>query len=337
MVLKNKLRYAYLSGLHPTLPLSELKSIHEAFNSWYQEIAVHEQLVLYKSSLDPRLVVERAGMIHEVGTVLDIVEADIRVLEKSLKTIVEDLRVSALRITRVKGVARHIETKLRELRGKLNLQSSGKTQIHVIVSEGIAVIGLVEAIQDKKALSMRRPHKRPFFRSVALDPRLARIFVNLSRPPPWGVYYDPFCGTGGFAIEAGLMGLQVLCSDIDPVMARGSLINVRTLLSPQSPHVCMHSDAVALPVRDESVDAIGTDPPYGRSASTKGRKTERLLRAFLEEAARVLRKGRYVAFASPHWLDIDNLVSEAGLYLVEKHYMRVHGSLTRIIAVARKV
>ncbi|GIQ99269.1 MAG: hypothetical protein CM15mP6_2860 [Methanobacteriota archaeon] len=60
------------------------------------------------------------------------------------------------------------------------------------------------------------PTDRPFFKPVTLDPRLARLMVSLSfSGGPPSMIVDPFCGTGGIAIEASLLGLEVLASDLD--------------------------------------------------------------------------------------------------------------------------
>jgi len=210
----------------------------------------------------------------------------------------------------------------------------GSLVLRIIVTEGAALIGVLEARRPRGYFEPRRPHRKRFYKPGPLDPRLARVFVNLSRPLPGHLYYDPFCGTGGFAVEAALNGLHILCSDLDPEMAEGAPQN----LNQYTPdHVCLQADARMMPVRSSSIDCIGTDPPYGRSIKIRGaRGAEELLKGFLAEAARVLKPCRYVSFAAPHWVDVDRLVEEAGLELIEKHYMRVHGGLTRILAVARK-
>ena len=71
------------------------------------------------------------------------------------------------------------------------------------------------------------PTERPFFKPVTLDPRLARLLVCLSfsRGKP-SVIVDPFCGTGGIAIEASNLGLQVLASDLDSRMVEGTRTNM---------------------------------------------------------------------------------------------------------------
>ena len=75
----------------------------------------------------------------------------------------------------------------------------------------------------------RSPTDRPFFQPVSLEPRLARLMISLghrSDSEPTTVI-DPFCGTGGIAIEAMLAGLNVLASDLDPKMVKGTEENLQ--------------------------------------------------------------------------------------------------------------
>ena len=51
------------------------------------------------------------------------------------------------------------------------------------------------------------------------------VSLSFSRDPP-SIIVDPFCGTGGIAIEASLLGLEVLASDLDSRMVEGTKSNL---------------------------------------------------------------------------------------------------------------
>ncbi len=60
-----------------------------------------------------------------------------------------------------------------------------------------------------------------------LPPKLAQILVNLAvRDSEKLKVYDPFCGSGGVLVEAGLLGHEILGSDVDPRMLEFSTKNL---------------------------------------------------------------------------------------------------------------
>ncbi len=336
--------YALLSGAHPTLPLAEARAVVEA---WGGEPGPYlEMLLLYNPPPGPRLLVEQTGMTREAGEALLVCEAagiDYRLAAETIASRLPPGAQVRIEFTRLRGYARGVvdaASVVEGLAGELRRLGATPTPrarytARVIVVEGVALIGILGYRRPRGFFEERRPHRKPFYKPGPLDPRLARVFVNLSRPVPGMLYYDPFCGTAGFAVEAGLIGLRVACSDLDPEMAEGAPVNLDAYGVDYI--AVVEADARSQPVRGGAVDCIGTDPPYGRSIKVRGGATaEQLLSGFLREAARVLKPCRHVAFAAPHWVDVDSLVAGAGLELREKHYMRVHGGLTRILVVARK-
>jgi tRNA (guanine10-N2)-dimethyltransferase len=93
-------------------------------------------------------------------------------------------------------------------------------------------------------------------------------------------------------------------------------------------------DARKLPAMQ--VDAIATDPPYGRQATTARTPLEELYRLALPSIAGVLKRRRYICITSPAGLELQELAGGVGLKLVERHEQRVHKSLTRHIYVFQK-
>ena len=114
------------------------------------------------------------------------------------------------------------------------------------------------------------PTDRPFFKPVTLDPRLARLMVSLSfsRDPP-AMIVDPFCGTGGIAIEASLLGLDVLASDLDSRMVEGTKSNLDWAMGSGSYKI---ERCPANSIHETWGEIEGCsfvfDPPYGRNAWT---------------------------------------------------------------------
>jgi tRNA G10 N-methylase Trm11 len=90
------------------------------------------------------------------------------------------------------------------------------------------LIGETVAIQDINEYS-ERDFKRPErdARLGMLPPKLAQILINLSgAEPDKDTIYDPFCGVGTILMEATLMGLNAIGSDISEENIRKSRENL---------------------------------------------------------------------------------------------------------------
>ncbi len=339
--------YAILSGEHVTLPLAELKAIIESEGYEYEELLVLDQLVLFKSKPPvAERITNRAGMVREVGLFISISTASLSEFSSRIR----DLHLCDLvkgnfiiRSRRFKGHSHTVNVRdfVNLLAGKIIKECKVKvdplspsTIIRLLFTDGIVVVGLMLAKTNTRIFTERGPAKKPFFRPGALSVQLSRVFVNLSRPKKHQLYLDPFCGTGGFLVEAAFMGFPALGFDLNEVMVEGARINLDYYGF--SNIEVLRADATRMPLIDNSVGAIGTDPPYGRSTSTMGYKLSDIIEGFVYSSADILIRGGYLVFATPHIFDARNIIEEAGLVLVERHYMRVHGSLTRILWVVRK-
>ena len=143
------------------------------------------------------------------------------------------------------------------------------------LSPPMIIWGLKQENWQRSGWGGRSPMDRPFFQPVSLEPRLARLMISLghrSDTEPTTVI-DPFCGTGGIAIEAMLAGLNVLASDLDPKMVKGTKENLQwaseDLCSGYSATWDVQESGVGLTpdVWGKVGGAIfAFDPPYGRNA-----------------------------------------------------------------------
>ena len=62
---------------------------------------------------------------------------------------------------------------------------------------------------------------------TSLHPQLARCCVNLTGIKKDETLLDPFCGTGGILIEAGLMGLNCIGGDISDWVLKKCRENIK--------------------------------------------------------------------------------------------------------------
>jgi len=95
------------------------------------------------------------------------------------------------------------------------------------------------------------------------------------------------------------------------------------------------ADVKNLPIM--KADCVVTDPPYGISSTTLKRNTRQLVTELLKSSLELLDRGKCVCLAAPKSLEIGKMGDELGFRHLVSHYVYVHRSLTREIAVFEKV
>lgn len=335
--------YFFLSGEHRTLPYSELMALSEAERNYLKIHAKLDQVVIGECEEKFFEVLKRrAALVRYAGILLGIAETregadSLRRLLKE-NSLLRNLPFSHVSFRRVKRYGYNIKyadviNVIQEvLQG--TARSPNAPLIDVIVSEGVMVVGYRLYTRKVREFNARAPQRRPIYLPGTLTPLWSRLFVNLSRAGPRGLFYDPFCGVGGFLLEACVMGLKYVGSDISIRHAEGAVKNLTHYGC--VPHVFV-ADACRTPVPAQKVSSIGTDPPYGRLTQVQcGGGLQELMECFLNEAAEILSNGGYLAFAQRKDIDVEGMIDDAGLEVVERHLNWVHGALTRDIFVVRK-
>ena len=334
-----------LSGEHPTLPFSELKAILEAEEHEYQVLEKLTQILRLKAYIENVKSIEfRSAMTRICALELLCCSADAEEIFKivrsaSLEEFIQKGESFAVRVRRVRESASHLlgvelERKLGELilnkvkEVKVDLANPQKTFFGVLTDNKF-VFGLKIGEISPKLFTQRRPRKRPFFHPSAMPPKLTRCMVNLTKPKVGELVLDPFCGTASMLIEAGLIRCRVLGLDVKHRMVKGSLRNL--LHYGVKPEGMIVADALKPPTI--KADCIASDPPYGRSATTLGRETHQIIKDSLSTLQDHLAKGRRICVAAPKSVKAGMLGEEQGLKHVESHFVYIHRSLTREIAV----
>ena len=185
----------------------------------------------------------------------------------------------------------------------------------------------------KHGWSAMRANKRPFFRPVSLEPRLARAAVNIAAECKDGFVVDPMCGTGGILIESGLSGRPTFGIDFDPVMVDGCQQNIDWA---KVDATVVRGDATRCELPND-VAAIVIDPPYGRNSPSD----EKLIEDVLENIRTQCPDSKLVVIlpVSPESDNLDEeITTEIKLpgYEIEGAYgIPVHKSLGRILIIAK--
>lgn len=332
---------------HPELPLAELNAVIECEEMDVKVDDVTEGLVILKNISKEnfyeyyRILTKRLGYTHEVHEF--ILKTSIHDLDGDVSAIGWSDYIDENFAVRVKRIRSEIDTVGYERKlGTLILENSEgirvnlskpKTLVRVVAHDDDLFVGIERIKLDKKHFEDSKPHKRPFFYPGSMNPKLARCMVNLSRIKEGELLLDPFCGTGGILIEAGLIGCKVVGSDIYWKMKNGTAINLEHYGI--TDYRTFHLDVRELKMY-EKVASVVTDPPYGISTSTGDVDGEDIFKEFFHAIYDNMRDDAYLCMASPHYVDLKPMVDEVGFEIVEQYSIKMHRSLTRIISVICK-
>lgn len=322
------MKYFVLRGDNEHLAEGELKALLEAYG---QKASLDCYTMICLCDVGNQVaskVVRRAGFIKEAGTLLGVYDAysveDAREVARVLGD--SPVHVSVYKST----VEERAVREFLEVAG-IGQRTRGIGEKRLIFSSGLVFLGVKEYVQDTKSM-LHRAKCKPFKRSIALNPDIARALVNLTRAKEGSLLLDPFAGTGSVLIEAWEMGIRGIGVDIDWKLVKGMVTNIKYF---NVGVIALLGDSRHLVYRE--VDHVATDLPYGRGASTHGVEIRELYRAFAERLSEYLSKRGYASFITPLWLEdfVDELLSSCGLRLAGRYYDYVHSSLTRVINVVK--
>lgn len=338
-----------LSLEHPTLPKAELEAvlksedigftIKKEFNGFLIIEIPDESLKNFK------LASKRLALTHEIFQV-HIATDKTNLIAEIDKYPWEEIVTSnyAVRVKKTgKNPAINTLELEREIGGIIKDRTKNKFKVNlenpqiflrVAIIGNRTFMGLRLIKIPKKHFFELKPHKRPFFYPGSMSPKLARCMVNLTGIRAGEILLDPFCGTGGILIEAGIIGARVLGTDIDPKMVKGTIENLQ--------HCNVHDyEVFRADVRKLNlpyqVVAVATDPPYGISASTGGEESRKLCGEAILSLENIVKDDGRICMATPHYMDIDGLLENTEFEIIEQHHIRMHKSLTRVISVLKKI
>jgi tRNA (guanine10-N2)-dimethyltransferase len=325
-----------LSGEHESLPSAEIAGCLEAQDLKFAiKAKARGVLILDAPEMDIGKIKRRLALSHYIDSHLFFCEVN---EISDLKEPIEIDRGSfAVRAKRIQSAhlnieLKHVEKLVADLVKEENAVDleNPENEIRVILSNKLYVGKKLVKI-PRNTFEDRKVKNRPYFSPISLHPRLARALVNLSRIKEGQTLLDPFCGTGGVLMEAACVGARTIGSDIDRRMVRGAEENLSSFNIESE---LFGADIGLVKDRVVEVDAIATDPPYGKAATTNREDVFSLYKRAFEAFSDILKPGGYASVVLPD-LELIELGKEY-LILNETHSMRVHKSLTRHFSVFKK-
>lgn len=204
---------------------------------------------------------------------------------------------------------------------KANLTNPA-TAIEFMLTKNKVYCGL-QIYENSERFDDRRAHLRPELHPTSLSPRLARACINLLGIKK-GTVVDPFCGSGGILIEAGLLGLKAEGYDIDQIMLNRAEINLDFYKIKN--YKLIKKDATTI---SKKIDYIITDLPYGRNTNVAD--LDDLYLRFLKNLKKILAKKAVVIF--PSNIKHKRLIKSAGLKIEKEFDYYIHRSLSKRITI----
>ncbi len=173
---------------------------------------------------------------------------------------------------------------------------------------------------------------------------------------------DPFCGTGGFLLEAALLGIPTLGTDLDSRMVDGSKENLIWLRQNFDAENCVTlrtDNALSLEL-SAAASGFVFDPPYGRNSW----RSDESLALFIGALARcrenatpdsrlvtllpwppeqieAMRRGELLSDSSQlclgiTWPKLKAKIRATGWLVLERVPISIHGSLSRLLVILSK-
>jgi tRNA (guanine10-N2)-dimethyltransferase len=335
-----------LSGEHPSLPVAELKAIIEAEQLPAHNLQTfHRILSIQTTHQTPFIIAARSSYVQQCCLELyqtplqsdEILSGITEIpIQKYLKAgdsfAVRLQKITPTQLSSSKLAAEIGQELLNRVPGsQVNLTEPTIT-FQGVLAHSTFLFGIRLLELKRNRFEARNPINRPTHHPSTIPPKLARCLVNLARITKTSLVLDTFCGTGAFLIEAGLIGCRVIGCDINATMIKGCRRNLNhyNIL----PEGLLVADAQSIALT--TVNAVVTDPPYGRAASRHGIPLKSLVLNTLTNIKSFLSHRGHVALIVPQGIPWQQHIITIGYSLVEAHLIREHKSLTREILIFKR-
>lgn len=205
---------------------------------------------------------------------------------------------------------------------KTDLKNAG-TKIDIIFLSEKRVFCCQLLGEKNEKFEDRKAHLRPYNHPTSLHPRLARCMVNLAASKE---ILDPFCGSGGILIEAGLIGLNITGYDLYQEMIERAKKNLEHYNIEDYKLESKNSLNI-----NQEFESIVTDLPYGKNS--KAGNLEETYKGFLNKAKRFVDK---IVVGFPDFTDNKKIIRDSQWNIKNEFTYYIHKSMNKKIFVLVK-
>ncbi|MEM2899767.1 MAG: methyltransferase domain-containing protein [Thermoplasmata archaeon] len=319
-----------LSGESQSLSIAELESAMNTLSVKSRIIAKEDCVAIAEYPGEIQELVNRLALAHSVSIYVQSTDKIENIEISNIKPFGDSFRVRARRIMEyhkeieISGLERSVG---KSIKGKVNL-TNPDYEVRILLGKRIHVGVLKPSWKiNRTSYELRKPQNRPFFSPITLHPKFARALVNLTEVKKGECILDPFCGTGGILIEAGLVGAKIIGSDASIEMVEGTKKNLSYFgLDGMIFESEIGDISENLKKRGFSkIDCIATDPPYGRAATTLGENIYDLYERAFSQFKKILSKKMAIILPNEEYISL----CKRYFKLEKRIPVKVHRSLTR--------
>ena len=322
----------FLSGGSTTFAKEEVVSLLDSYKIIYKIEYAEGQLLLVNINKTNTEFLYRLGLTHFVLEVIcnSIIDENMdRILsEIQWDSILDFNRTFNVRVKNkdikdygnLESIIGKSISNFFQNRIKVDLTNPMDEIVGVILKNRL-VIGKKIFERNKTDFNKRKPQLRPFFSPTSIDPRLARAMINVSQAQ--SEILDPFTGTGGILIEAGLIGLDTYGLDIEEKSVIGTKMNLSSY-GINNFDIRMGDARKISETFSRKFESIVTDAPYGRSTKIDKDK-EKMYKECFFSMLESFKKRCVIG------LDKEYPFEEIGFKIETIYSFRVHKSLTRYL------
>ncbi|MBI4140051.1 hypothetical protein HY483_03765 [Candidatus Woesearchaeota archaeon] len=300
----------------PTLALSEALSICNT-----DKYEKDENILILETSVRARKIVKKISLAravykYEFSTKKEGVKKKIREHTWSFK---EPIKVITRNATPDETKKTISETCKKLEYPKVSMEKP-KTRITYIFTNKKAHCGIL--IGEPKLDLSTAMEKMPAPHPSAMKPRIVKALINIAQPTK--SILDPFCGAGGFIVQASKMGYETKGWDIDKGMIWRAKKNTATLKNVK----IKNKNALTL----KKAESIIADLPYGKNTRKQNMKK------LYEQFFKTLKKTKFnnAVLILPKSSQPLKIAKKTGLKITKHHEIYVHGTLTRIVMEVKK-
>lgn len=187
----------------------------------------------------------------------------------------------------------------------------------------------IEIFLNIKNYLTRMPKYRPIARPYTLKSDMARVGINLLTCVNENeLIFDPFCGIGGILLEAKDMKFKILGNDIsfeDLELMRENF----NFYFPKEDFYLIQSDSTTRVLKENSIDGLVTDIPYGRCSRKLGVD---LYKKFLKNAKIYLKPNKRLVIVYANFVEFKDIATKY-FNEVDEITQYINKSMTRHILI----